>query len=129
LRFVDFLASLLAAPFVPCFAADPRFAAAPRFAFDADAASAGAVWDAALPVETREECFGRWRTPFLGAPSAVDARVHAATKATNIMRMVLRVIDILRRKRSWAVRALPYPIAGPFATGSSRTARPYNFLS
>jgi hypothetical protein len=45
------------------------------------------------PVDTRDECFGRCRTPLRGAASAVDARVNAAMSDTRIIWIALRVIE------------------------------------
>jgi hypothetical protein len=72
------------------FAADPRrerelfFTVAGRF-------SAGTA-----PVETRDECFGRWRTLFRCAASAAEVSARTATRETSTIRIDLRVIKTPR---------------------------------
>jgi hypothetical protein len=44
--------------------------------------------------ETRDECLARWRTIFLGAASAIELTVKAATSAISNIFIVLRIIEV-----------------------------------
>ena len=38
---------------------------------------------AVVPDDTRDECFGRWRTAFFTAPSATELSANEASSATS----------------------------------------------
>jgi hypothetical protein len=108
---------------VAFFAVEARFVVE-RFALaePVGAVSARVTVAGAPPVDTRDECFVRWRTCFLGAASATVVNAKAVTRVTSIMRIEVRIIDNLQgegaARREYdsrsAARSRPF-LLGPHA--------------
>jgi hypothetical protein len=73
------------------------------------AVSARVAVAGAPPVDTRDECFVRWRTCFLGAASATVVNAKAVTRVTSIMRIAVRIIDNLQRKERRGANTIADP--------------------